>query len=72
METIIRAEWLRRWEGTGEEHVEDAIDDWITRLRGCPATATYGALIEIYRGVIVDEARRRMAQPPPDDEETAR
>jgi hypothetical protein len=58
METLIRAEWLRRWEGSSEECIEAGVDDLIARLKNCSATREYGALMEIYRDVLIDVARR--------------
>ena len=57
MYEVISAEWLEAWKDTGEEYMEDAIDDWIGRLQACPVTAGLGAEIASYREVLIEDLR---------------
>jgi hypothetical protein len=57
MYKVITAEWVEAWGDTGEEHVEDAIDDWIARLCACSVTARLGSQIASYREVLIEHMR---------------
>jgi hypothetical protein len=57
MYKVITAEWVEAWKDTGEEHIEDAIDDWIARLKACPVTARLGTQIASYREVLIEHLR---------------
>jgi hypothetical protein len=67
MSDIIFEEWCRdldKYPDHGDrETVGRVWDDLIQRLKECPVTAGYGALVERYREVIVDETLRRHNAP---------